>query len=508
MRIPCSAGVVLTAIACFIQWGTGSVVALATDQRPNLIFLMADDQCTYSLGCYGNNDVQTPNLDQLARDGIVFDNHYVTTAICMASRATVMTGRFEFKTGCNFTHGDMRLDTWKTSYPVLLRRSGYRTAFAGKIGFDVADQQGEHRLKLANEFDRWGGGPGQTSYKTKANASMAAYADKYPHSTLSYGAFGRDFIQNSAISGQPFCLSISFKAPHKPAEPDPAFDAVYQNNRFRKPDNFGREYGTHFSKQSKTDRQYERFFSWNYADDYDGVMAKYHQQVYGIDQAVGMIRKALKQCNVDHNTVIIYTSDNGFLCGSHGYGSKVLPYEESSRVPLIVFDPRSPRSGQNRRCDALTGNCDFMPTLLTLAGVPVPQGTDGGDLMAIYEDPSQSIHESLPLINVWGNPATHSLSVVTKDHKYILWSYAGDGFEASEEFYDTANDPLELVNLAGNNQQIETLRLMRRRYDAYVRQWAKESVPYNGYPRYATVFDRNLPWSEKAALTKRSKSQK
>jgi len=108
-------------------------VLFANDTRPNIIFLFADDQSTYSVGCYGNKDVLTPNMDQLGADGLIFDKHYNTTAICMASRANVFTGMYEYKTGCNFTHGDMKPEVWATSYPVKLRASGYLTAFAISI---------------------------------------------------------------------------------------------------------------------------------------------------------------------------------------------------------------------------------------------------------------------------------------------------------------------------------------------------------------------------------------
>ncbi|EMI19579.1 mucin-desulfating sulfatase (N-acetylglucosamine-6-sulfatase), partial [Rhodopirellula maiorica SM1] len=364
---------------------------------------MSDDQSFYSLGCYGNEDVKTPNLDQLAADGMVFDNHYDTTAICMASRANVMTGMLEYKTGCNFDHGPMTQDKWQQSYPMLLRGNGYRTGFAGKLGFEVVDAPGSKDLRLpSDDFDVWGGGPGQTSYNTRQNKSMAKYADEYPHSTLSYGAFGRDFVRDSAAKEQPFCLSISFKAPHMPATPDPRFNDVYAGMTFKKPANFGREHGTHFSKQSRQGRQYERFHSWHYSDDYDKVMAKYHQQIYAIDVAVGMIREALEEHGASENTVIFYTSDNGFLCGSHGYGSKVLPYEEASRVPLIVYDPRHPNRGKQLRTDSLTGNIDFAPTILALAGITPPSNMDGRSLMPVLDDPTTDIHTSLPLINVWG----------------------------------------------------------------------------------------------------------
>ena len=345
----------------------------AADQRPNIVFLFADDQCTYSMGCYGTPKVKTPHMDQLARDGIVFDNHYDTTAICMGSRANVMTGMYEYKTGCNFEHGPLLQDHWDKSYPLLLRNAGYQTAFAGKFGFVVAERPKSKGRLPESDFDMWGGGPGQTSYDTAKNKSMQKYAKEYPHSTLSYGAFGREFIQAAAKTERPFCLSISFKAPHRPVAPDPKFDHIYEGVKFAKPKNYGREYGQHFSKQSQQGRQYVRFHDWKYSTDYDAVMAKYYQQIYAIDVAVGMIRDALEASGVAKNTVVIYTSDNGFLCGSHGYGSKVLPYEEASRVPLIMYDPSHSNSGKQLRCDALTGNIDFAPTMLELAGLEIPQ---------------------------------------------------------------------------------------------------------------------------------------
>jgi len=479
------------------------------DDRPNLVFLMSDDQCTYSMGCYGNEDVQTPNLDGLARRGMMFDNHYDTTAICMASRATVMTGMFEFKTGCNFSHGAMTLDTWQKSYPVLLKEAGYRTAFAGKFGFGVTvEPDGAKYTEIPKAFDKWGGGlDGQTSYKTKENEAMKDYVDEYPHSTLSYGAFGSDFIRESAKGDQPFCLSISFKAPHKPAEPDSKFDDVYKGKTFKKPANYGRENGTHFAKQSQMDRQYERFHSWNYSDKYDQVMATYHQQIYGVDQAVGMILETLAETGVDKNTVVIYTSDNGFLCGSHGYGSKVLPYEESTRVPMIIFDPREANSGRELRSDALTGNCDFAPTMLKLAGLPVPPNVDGRDLMKLYRDPTAEIHTALPLINVWGKAPTHSLSVVTKDHKYIYWYYTDkeQGMKPTEELYQLNKDPLEMENLVTNPEMEPVLKQMREKYDSQLKDWVSQGVSYNGYQKYGTLFDRNIDWEAKAeVLGKRS----
>jgi len=383
---------------------TTLLLTLATTQsaeeRPNIIFLFADDQNTLSVGCYGNDEVLTPHMDKLGTEGVIFDKHYNTTSICMASRANVMTGMYEYKTGTNFEHGNMTQEIWSKSYPILLREAGYRTGFAGKFGFHIdghGDQAGQF-------FDSWGGGKGQTDYQTKKNTSMRQYAKQYPHSTLSYAAFSQDFIKKSAASDQPFCLSISFKAPHRPDTPDPQFDHIYKNATFTKPANWGRKNGEHLSEQSKQGRQYERFTNWitqgeTYADDYDKIMARYFQQVYAIDVALGMIREELNAQGIAENTVIIYTSDNGFICGSHGYASKVLPLEESARVPLIIYDPRNPSAEQGKRISALTANIDFAPTILELAGLSIPENIDGTSLMPLLKEPKVKVR--IYVLVVW-----------------------------------------------------------------------------------------------------------
>jgi arylsulfatase A-like enzyme len=492
-----------------ILFTTSGIAVGVADSRPNIVFLMSDDQNLYSMGSYGTPDVQTPNLDRLANEGIVFDHHYDTTAICMASRANVMTGKYEYKNGTNFEHGNMMQSTWEGTYPMLLREAGYSTAFAGKFGFDVSMAPEEKGRLPEDDFDRWGGGPGQTSYETKKNKSMAKYADEYPHSTLSYGAFSRDFITDAAKGDQPFCLSISFKAAHRPTTPDPKFDHVYKGKTFTKPGNYGREFSEHFSEQSKQGRQYVRFEEWNYSDKYDEVMAIYYQQIYGIDVAVGMIRDALDKAGVADNTIVIYTSDNGFFCGAHGYGSKVLPYEEASRVPLIMYDPRHKNSGRQLRSAALTGNIDFAPTMLELAGVPIPSEMDGRSLVPLYDDPRSEIHESLTLINAWGPISAQSLSVVTKDWKYIYWPYGGDGMKPTEEMFHLAEDRMELVNRAVKNQHPEVLKELRGEYDKVVRSWRDGAVDYNNYEPYGDYYDRTIPWSKKSdRLPKMPKSRK
>ena len=459
--------------------------------RPNIVFLLADDQATISMGCYGNPDARTPNLDSLSARGVTFDNHYDTTAICMASRATILTGKYEYEHGCNFTKGKLKASDFARSYPLLLRRAGYLTAFAGKFGVDLAEG-----LPVSS-FDKWGGGSGQTSYVTSRNKWMKDYAKKYPHSTLSYGAFGRDFIKEATKTNKPFCLSISFKAPHMPDTPDSKFNSIYKDKTFKRPANFGREYAKHLSSQSKQGRQWERWDSWGYSSRYDDVMRKYHQLVHGIDFATGMILDALQENGALDNTVIIYTSDNGFLCGSHGYGSKVLPYEESVRVPMIIFDPRHKSRDQGIRVSALTGNIDIAPTILELAGLKADPETEGKSLLSLLDEPEKEIHSQLYLMNCWGPAAAQSLGVVTRDWKYIYWYY-GKEMNPAEELFDMRKDKLELFNVANDTQQKKALQFMRGHYDKAVVSIKNKAAPTHKV--YGKLFDRKIPWNQKESL--------
>lgn len=462
-------------------------------EKPNIIFLLADDQSTYTVGCYGNGDVKTPQMDRLGADGMVFDRHYVTSPICMASRANIFTGMYEYKTGTNFGHGDMKAEVWAQSYPVLLRKAGYLTAFAGKFGIKV-DGKGI----CEGDFDMWAGAKGQSSFRTDKNKGLAKYAKDFPHSTLAYGAFGQDVIKESVKQGKPFSLSISFKAPHKPATPDKRFDDVYAGKTFEKPENFGREFADHLAPQSKNGRQWARFTEWKYDTNYDDEMRLYHQQVHGIDVALGMIREELEKQGVADNTVIIYTSDNGYICGSHGYGSKEIPLEESARVPLMIFDPRIPTEKQGNRTRELTCNIDFAPTILTLAGLPVPENMDGHSILPILADPGKGGHKAITLFNGY---VGSFMSVVTKDEKYNFWVEVKDD-PAFEEMFDLKKDPYEKVNLALNPENAPMLEKMRETYRERLAMLKSDSVSYNGYSKYGTILDPDSTSAEKKEATR------
>lgn len=472
--------------------------------RPNIILLLTDDQTIGAVGCYGNRDVITPNLDKLASEGVRFLNHYNTTSICMASRASIMTGLYEYRHGCNFDHGDLERSFFNKSYPVVLRAAGYFTGFAGKLGFELNAEKFE---SFENEFDVWGGGPGQTNYETIKNPSIANYADRYPHSSRAYGAWGQDFIKSAKQSGKPFCMSISFKAPHLPFTPDPADLKLYESRQsFARPLNYGVENGRHLSAQALSSRAATGYREW--VNDYDNHVRRYYALITGVDIAVGMIRNELNRQGLAQNTVIIFTSDNGYNSGSHGFGDKVVPYEEGSKSPMIIYDPRLPLEYTGQSCNAITGNVDLTATMFELAGVAGSQEIDGRSLLPLLKNSSGKVRDWLPLFNFWGERSAQSMAVVSPAWKYIYWYYGEDGVRVSntgrmkptEELFHLAVDRLEMNNVASESQFAAQLTAARVAYDAELEAIQAKAIQGHGYGSYAQLFDRTSSWATKEPL--------
>lgn len=478
---------------------TTSSLSVFAQQRPNIIFLMTDDQSFRSISALGNSSVKTPNLDRLVAKGVTFNSHYATTSISMASRAIVMTGMYEYKTGCNFTFGSLSPEKFEGSYPVLLRENGYFTGFAGKFGFAI-DKDGREDLNSydvlpVDRFDVWGGGTGQTDYDTAKNEYVKQYAKEYPHSSRAYGAFSCDFIDTALKSGKPFNLSVSFKAPHKPLNPDPMFDDVYAKAPFEIPESAATA-PERLPKQAKLGRQYMTINPGKKG--FEEHLRRYHQQIYGVDYAVGMILDKVEAAGIADNTVIIFTSDNGYSLGEHRLGGKVLAYEQSSRIPLIIVDPRA-KAGQHTT--SISGNIDMAPTILDYAGVEIPDNMDGKSLVEIVKNPRKEVHKNISLMNVWGYPSTFSLAVVSEGIKYIYWGY-GDKMEPTEELFDLRNDPNELKDLSADPRYKAKLEQMRNLYDERLADWETHDTVDNYLP-FTTVLSRHIAWDKrKAAIPK------
>jgi len=478
------------------------VIKSNSQEKPNIIFLLTDDQTAVATGCYGNTQVKTPNMDELAKEGVRFANHYNTTAICMASRASIMTGMYEYKTGCNFMHGPLKPEKFNKSYPVLLRKAGYYTGFAGKFGFAVSDSSSwddkTWDVLPVDAFDNWAGGLGQTDYKTAKNKYIAKYAEKYPHSTRAYGAWAQDFIKEAKESGKPFCMSISFKAPHLPFTPDKYFDYVYENTKYKKPANYGAENAKHLAPQAKSGRQYNEYSFWRDSEEsYQEAIKKYNQLIHGVDFVLGQIRKSLEENGCADNTIIIFTGDNGYSCGAHNFGGKVLPYEEASKSPLIIFDPRVPQNQRGIVRERVTGNIDIAPTILSYAGLPVQKNMDGENLIPLMQSEDGIKRDYLTLLNLWGNDEIQEMSVVSKDWKYIYWQYGDVRMKPVEELFNVGEDRIEMKNEVDNPQFKSILKQMRKKYDGQVKKIKKDAVPFHDYDKYAIYFNRKSSISDK-----------
>lgn len=480
-----------------------TVVDAASDDRPNILFLMTDDQGLKSISALcGDDKIKTPNLDKMVESGVTFKNHYATTSISMASRAIVMTGMYEYKTGCNFLHGALSHEKFAESYPVLLRESGYFTGFAGKFGYPVSSEEGDDNCHTydrlpVDEFDRWGGAIDQSDYQTAKNEYMKRYADEYPHSTRSYGAFACDFIEEAQEIGKPFCLSISFKAPHAPRIIDPMFKDIYAETEFTPPPSAA-DADELLPMQAKLGRQFLTYYGGVMFKDFNKSMRLYHTQVYGVDYAVGMIMDKLKQTGLDKNTVVIFTSDNGFTFGEHRMGGKVLAYDSNSRIPMIVIDPRQSEN-KGKEVEAISANIDIAPTILDYAGIKSPKSMDGKSIKSAIEGSEKKIHENLALINVWGSPGCFSMAIVEDRMKYIYWCF-NDGMEPTEELFDLNADPMELNNLSKEADYEKTLKKMRKLYDARLAEWQKNGTDRNGYVPFYTILKRGLDWESRKKL--------
>ncbi|MDF7799349.1 sulfatase-like hydrolase/transferase [Pontiellaceae bacterium B1224] len=478
---------------------------VATLPPPNLVFIMSDDHIRMVMGNMNHPDhpeVLTPNMDLLAGRGVRFDRAYANTAICRPSRATTISGRYEYKHVTNFTDdspNSFATSLWDESYPLLLKDNGYRIGFAGKLGFGM--ELGEHEYSA--QFDKWGGfdGDEQGSYTTSANSALSSYAAAYPHVSRALGAFGQDFIEESVAAGGPFCLTLFPKAPHLPNDNiDPLDQHKYDHvSSFVHPTTWDYSYTSSMPDQPKFARPHQR--RWTTDAEYQSFALGYYQLVSGMDAAIGMVLQTLEERGLAHNTVVIYTSDNGYFLGAHGgFHGKVLPHEEGSAIPLIVYDPRAPLETVGQTSDAIVGSIDFAPTLLAFAGATIPSNMDGVPLQPLVQTPESSVRDAMLLIQNWANgndDLSRALAVVTEQYKYTFWPYGDPNVTPAEEIYNIPADPFETNNVAAT-LDVPTLNQLRAYHADYVQDW-RDNVPsgVTGYERMGDIFDRSISHTNK-----------
>jgi arylsulfatase A-like enzyme len=430
----------------------------ASDQRrPNFVFVLTDDQRFDSLGSVGNSIIKTPNIDRLAKSGVLFTNHFVTTPICSVSRASIFSGQHLRRHQIADFATPFSLQQWEKTYPALLRKNGYRTGFIGKFG--VGNAQAIAAMK--DSFDYWHGLPGQ--------AGQWFIDPKNPsgrHATARFGDRALEFLDGSS-NAQPFCLSISFNAPHardrekREFEPDRRDEKLYRDVEIPQPatattSHF--EEMPEFVKTSEARKRWEKRFAT--PEMFQSTMKDYYRLVTGIDREMGRIVERLEARGLAESTIIIFTSDNGWFAGERGLADKWFVYEESIRVPMIVYDPRLPKEKRGRLVEAMTLNIDLGPTMLTMAGVTVPKDMQGrslegwitGEMVADWRKAFYFEHNYGPQI------IPPSEGVRTERWSYVRWMPPN---VESEELYDLQNDRWQERNLAGDPAHAEKLEELR-----------------------------------------------
>jgi len=441
--------------------------AFAADaQRPNVVFLLTDDLRADCLGCSGHPLLKTPHIDQLASEGVRFQNAFVTTAICCVSRACYVTGQYarhhrvaDFNTA--LTAGQLE-QTW----PVVLKRAGYRTACFGKWGLG-----GEEPKALFDMWDAWGG---QGNYFHEVGGERV-------HNSEYLAQRAEEFLR-SQPQGRPFCLLVNYKAPHDPLEPDPADMPLFANVPMPVPPTYREEAFAAmpiFIRVSEG-RIRERKLHGT-PDAFQEFGRNYLRLVAGVDRSVGRIRKVLDELKLSDNTIIVFASDNGFFLGEHGLSHKWLMHEESIRVPVIIRDPRGPVGAKGNVRDELVLNLDLAPTLLDLAGAPIPAAMDGRSLKPLLRGERPEWRKDFFYEHHYhhGGKIPRTEGVREKEWKYITYF---DVEPVYEELYNLNRDPKEELNLAGDPASHETLVRLRKRYRQYVRELGPAVTPPGPLP--------------------------
>ncbi len=452
-----------------------SVGLLSAQERPNIVFLLADDQTAGSLGCYGHPVVQTPNLDELASRGVRFDRAFVNQSICWVSRTTILTGLVGRSYGTPEAPDQTRPDVAETLVSDLLRAAGYRTGFFGKWNAMMPSGYGP-----AAHFDEFEAVTRTPYYKAQPDGSLR-------HETEIVVDRGIAFLE-SQPKDRPFVLNLWFNACHAEdgdRRPGIGFypwprsvDGLYEDVEMPRPKLDDPAIFEALPEFYRTSISRERYF-WGLdtPERYQANARAYARMVTGIDREIGRFLEALEKAGFAENTIVVYSADNGYHFGNRGLTGKWSHFEESLRVPLIVADPRVAKEERGKASEALALNLDLPATFLDWAGVAIPEPYQGRSLRPLVEDGTpddwrtETYHEHFAVRN--RVPAWEGLR--TERFKYARY------FDHGYEFlHDLRNDPDELVNLADDPAHAATLAELRARTDEQVVRYSGALPPLKG----------------------------
>lgn len=407
--------------------------------RPNIIFILTDDHRWDALGHAGNDIIQTPNMDQLAEDGLYFKNAFVTTPICAASRASIITGMYERTHEFTFGTPPLSEPYIDISYPKLLHDAGYRTGFYGKLGMNLENKRD---TSLFDEIYT----TGTDGYFRLVGEGWGEHVHLTDHTTDK----ALQFIKKTDKK-QPFCLSISYNAPHADdASPQQYFwpernNALYDDITIPEP-TLGDPAHLGALPPFLRDSLYMGRIRWRWRyetpEKYQQMVKGYYRMISTIDDNIGRIRAVLEEQGLAENTIIILIGDNGYFLGERSLAGKWLMYENSLRVPLIIFDPKAEVQGT---IEELALNIDIAPTIIDFANLEIPNVMQGKSLLPFTKKEVENWRDQFVCEHLFEIPQIpKSEGLRTKQWKYFRYI---DHPEV-EELYDLEKDPLETNNLA------------------------------------------------------------
>jgi arylsulfatase A-like enzyme len=462
-------------LACLLAILLLAAASANAADPPNIIFIMADDHAAHAISAYGSRVNTTPNLDRIARGGVRFDNVFATNAICTPSRACLLTGQYSHINGVPVFN---RFDSSRLTVASLLQAGGYYTGMIGKwhLGSDPVG------------FDRWEILPGQGAYVDPVMytaTSEVTYTGRYVTDVITDRAIG--FLE-SRPPGKPFFLMVHHKAPHRPWIPDEPRRQMFEGRVIPEPPTLWDDYATRsdalrenrqrvFDDLTRRDLKLrppeglagaaldtwlstkptevtttvagkqvtltgDALARWKY----QRYLQDYLATIESIDNNVGRLLDFLDAKRLSANTIVVYTSDQGFFLGEHGLYDKRFMYEESLRMPFLVRWPAVIKAGTTTTAMAL--NVDFAETFLDAAGLAVPESMQGRSLLPVLKGTTPADWRTSMYYRYYHDPGDHNTrahyGVRTTTHKLIYY-WKKDQWE----LFDLRADPLELHNLYG-----------------------------------------------------------
>jgi len=458
-------------------------------QRPNILFIFTDDHASHAMSCYGSKVNQTPNLDRIAQEGMLFNNCFCTNSICGPSRAVILTGKHSHLNG--FRQNGNKFDGSQQTFPKILRKNDYQTAIVGKW----------HLATQPTGFDYSEILIGQGPYYNPPMIRNGKRVKHVGYTTDIITDLALDYLKNSRDPEKPFMLMFQHKAPHRNWQPGPKYLHMYDDVTIPEPDNLFDNYegrGTAAKQQDMTIAETMTAFDlkltppknltpeqlkvWNAAYDpkneafhnanltgkdlvrwkYQRYMKDYLRCIASVDDNVGRMLDYLEESGLAKNTIVIYSSDQGFYLGDHGWFDKRFMYEESFRMPFLVRWPGVIKPGSVN--NELVSNLDFAETFLDLAGAAIPDDMQGVSLVPLFKGNADKWRDSLyyhyyEFYN--DRRSAHMVrrhnGVRTKRFKLIDFYNLGEW-----ELYDLKKDPREMTNVYADPEYAQVVTDLKK----------------------------------------------